>query len=314
MLSPRRWQLRRLRDHVVIAGSGRLTRGYLQLLRKHHPDVGVVVVTEEVDELQQQELAQTFGATVIRGDITQEFLLRQLRLLKARKILLFGDDDFQTFEAASRIVALRPSVASRIVLHCHNLRFLRSMQQTALVRQFESFNAYHLAATGLVKDHLLNHFHRTDMRDVVVLAGFGRFGQTILEEINAHAAGEVAVVAIIDGDAQRRMLVVEEQQRVDGDYRRIVVEGDIADPKVWQQLADSVDLGQGEPVIVLGTGHTEQNLRSAIWLKERFPSASVHVRTNGKSRFAQEMGAEHGIYDISISQLVEDYLPREWLG
>ena len=153
-----------------------------------------------------------------------------------------------------------------------------------------------------------------DRRDVVVLAGFGRFGQTILEELQIHAAGEMATVAVIDTDAKRRVLVVDEQERIEGSYQREIVEGDIADPDVWRRLSTNVDLSVGEPIIVLGTGNTAQNLRAGIWIKNNYPRAVVHVRTNGKSRLAAEVGKEYDINSISMTALVEQHMPAEWLA
>ena len=314
VLTPERWQLRRLRDHIVIAGDGRLPHYYLQVLRQHNPDIPVVLVTDSPDSTDVRELASSFNVIVIAGEIESQHLLRRLRISRARKILLFGSNDYQSFEAAARMIERRPAVADRIVLHCHNLRFLRAMQQTALVNQITSFNVYHLAAAGLVQEQLLLHFRKTEARDVVVLAGFGRFGQTILEELQKHAAGEVATVAVIDTDAERRMLVVAEQDRIGGGYEREVMEGDIANPEVWFRLAEKVDLAQGEPVIVLGTGNTAQNLRTAMWLKRNYPKALVYVRTNGKSRVAAAVGAEFDINSISMTQLLEDHMPDEWLS
>jgi len=148
---------------------------------------------------------------------------------------------------------------------------------------------------------------------VVVLAGFGRFGQTILEELQIHAAEEMDIVAVIDTDAKRRILVVDEQERIEGSYQREVLEGDIADPDVWHRLGEIVDLAVGEPVIVLGTGNTAQNLRAGIWIKKNYPKAVVHVRTNGKSRLAAAVGAEYDINSISMNALVEQHMPAEWI-
>jgi hypothetical protein len=143
-------------------------------------------------------------------------------------------DDFLAYEAASKVLRQFPSLGSRIVLHCHNLRFLRSMADTTVAKQCTTFNAYHLAASGLVRHTLVDHFRSTATRDVVVIAGFGRFGQTILEELEASAENELDQVILIDVDAYRRVLVAEEQQRMAGNYERMILQGDISHPDVWR--------------------------------------------------------------------------------
>ena len=308
------WQLRRLSDHIVIVGGGNLTLTYLRVLRRKWPDVTVVVLVDAIDAIRRQELEQIFCVKVVVGDATHEFMLRQLRLRRARRVVLLPDDSFQAFEATSKILRLYPSVESRIVLHSHNLRFLRTMQTTTIGQRCIGFNCYHLAASGLVRDHLLQHFEHTGVQDVVVLAGFGRFGQTILEELQNHAAGEFGTVGIIDIDAERRVLVVQEQGYLSEDYHRMVVQGHVGHPDVWRELAESVDLSVSEPTVILGTGNPEENLRAAMWVKRRWPNALVFARTNDVSMFATDVGREHGINSISITQLVEENIPDSWLA
>jgi hypothetical protein len=180
-------------------------------------------------------------------------------------------------------------------------------------RRCASFNCYHLAASGLVRDYLLQHFQHTGVKDVVVLAGFGRFGQTILEELQNHAAGEVSTVGLIDLDAERRVLVVQEQGHLSEDYRRVVVQGHVGHPEVWRKMSEAVDLSRSEPTVILGTGSPEENLRAAMWVKQRWPNALVFARTNDVSVFATDVSREHDINSISITKLVEDNIPDSWL-
>ena len=294
-----------------MVGSGELTISYLRVLRRQQPKQAVVVVDDLVDAVREQELQQTYGAHVVVGNITHEFLLGELGLKRASRVVLLGEDYFQGFEAASMILRRFPQ--TRITLHCHNRRFLRAMQDTTVARHSTTFNYYHLAAESLVRDHLISHFRKTANRDSVVLAGFGRFGQTILEELQAQAINEIDLVAVIDIDAQRRVLVAEEQEKLGTGYERVVFEGDISNPEVWQNLAGSLDLASNEPTVIFGTGSTEDNLRTALWIKQNHANALVFARTNDKSELALEVGAEHDIHCISLRQLVEDNIPQDWL-
>ena len=314
VISPDRWHLRRIQNHTIVFGSGRLTVSYLRLLQRTAPLTKVIVVDTEFDPVREQELQQKFSAITLVGDLTHEYLLQQLRLNKAQRVLLFGDNDFQAFEAAQRILEIAPHLDQNLILHCHNLRFMRSLQHTELATQCDIFNIYHLAATGFVRDHLIDHFHRTETRDVVVMAGFGRFGQSVLEELQTIGAEEIEHVAVIDIDADRRVLVADEQEKIGSDYQRTVFQGDIAHPTVWEQLTNTVDLNKAEPTVILGTGAEQDNLRTALWIKGRYKNALIYARTNDISKFALAVGNEHGIKSISITQLVEDHIPERWLS
>jgi hypothetical protein len=102
-----RWHLRRLTDHIVVVGAGSLTLTYLRVLRRRWPVVPVVVLADAVEPTRRQELEQAFNVRVLVGDPTHEFMLRQLRLRRARRIVLLPDDNFEAFEAASKMLHLR---------------------------------------------------------------------------------------------------------------------------------------------------------------------------------------------------------------
>jgi voltage-gated potassium channel Kch len=313
-LAPRSWQLRRMRDHVIVFGSGELTLSYLRVLRSHDSKVPVVVVSRNSRAMDIEEFRQGFDAVVIQGDITHEFFLKQLRLEHASKIMLFGEDSLRSYEAASIMTRMVPGIGHKVVIHCGSLRFMRAMDETRVAQACQTFNSYHLAASGLVRNHLLRHFRDTRPKDVVILAGFGRFGQTILEQLQERAVDELDTVVIIDQDARRRVMVADEQMDFSGNYRRELLEGDISHPDVWEQVRQKVKLDSEDTVVVLGTGYEAQNLRTALWIRKKYPRAKVIARSAKESVFATEVGEEHDIISISIAQLVEENIPGNWMN
>ena len=312
-LAPQSWQLRRIKDHIVIVGANELALSYLRVLRKQQPNVSVIIVCKQLEQSEEGEFKQAYNCTVVVGDITHEYFLKQLRLHLAQKVLLLGSNSLRNYEAASVMTRLHNGIGEKVIIHCANLRFMRAMANTRVAQQCQTFNTYHLAASGLVQNHLIDHFHETKPKDTVVLAGFVRFGQTILEELLLRAANEMDTVAIIDIDAHRRLLVADEQMEFSGNYRRVLVEGDISHPDVWEQMRQQVRLDSDDTVVVLGTGREEENLRTALWIRARFPHAKVIARSSKESYFATEVGEEHDIVSISITQLVEEHIPVDWL-
>lgn len=315
-MAPQSWKLRRMKDHVIVVGSGELSLSYLRVLRRHQPRAAVLVVSlKEPDQATRDEFHNGYGATVVVGDITHEYFLRQLRVSRARKILLLSDNSLRSYEAASTLISMVHGISSRIVIHCARLRFMRAMENTRVAKTCETFNTYHLAASGLVRNHMLQHFRESREKDVVVIAGFGRFGQTILEELQRNAIDELATVVIIEQDAHRRVMVAEEQMAFAHGYRREVYEGDISHPEVWRQFQESVDFQRNgsNAVFVLGTGREEDNLRTALWIRRKYADALVIARSSKESRFADEVSEENNIISISINQLVEENIPHSWI-
>lgn len=313
-LAPQGWKFRRIKNHIVVVGANELTLSYLRVLRKHDIHTPVIVVSKQLEKSTAEELEQSFAASVIIGDITHDFFIKQLQLEHVKKILLLGNDSLRSYEAASNILNLFPNIGKKVVIHCGNLRFMRAMSTSRVAKECQTFNTYHLAALGLVHNHLLQHFQQTKPKDVVILAGFGRFGQTILEELQDKASEELDTVVIVDKDAHRRVMVADEQMEFTGNYHRALFEGDISHPDVWRKLQIEANLGVKDTVVVLGTGREEDNLRTALWIKYKFPRTKVIARSSKESRFATEVAKEHDIVSISITQLVEENIPKDWLG
>ena len=223
------------------------------------------------------------------------------------------EDNFQSYDAANKILKRYPNLENKIIIHCNSIRFMRSMSGSLVAKSCITFNSYQLSAIGLTNGHLINHFLKTKPKDVVVIAGFGLFGQSVLEELSQYAKKEIDTVAIIDKDAHRRVLVVDEQLKLTAFTKREVLEGDISNPEIWDKLCQNVDLANSEPIIILGTGSAEENLRSSIWLRDKYPKALIIARSHQPSQFAQEIGLQYGINSVSITQLVKENFPRTWL-
>lgn len=313
-LRPQAWALRRLRDHVIVVGDDELALSYLRELRRRQPRVAVVVVCGG-DPVRRLELQEDFGALAVNGDVTNEYFLRKLRARRARKILLLDDNSLRSYEAASILLHMAPGIGPRVVIHCNSLRFMRAMENTHVAKSCETFNSYHLAASGLVRSHLLHRFQATGGKDVVVLAGYGRFGQTVLEELQIRAPDELHTVILIDNDLHRRVMVADEQFDFADGIQRKLFEGDISHPEVWDRVRAGTPLKRdADAVFVLGTGREEENLRTALWIRRRAPNAMIIARSSRQSRFAHEVGEEHDIISISINQLVEEHIPDSWLA
>lgn len=306
--------LRRLRGHVVVVGAGRMTELYLRRLRIHRPRVPVVVIGEAHDASALEDLRLTFRAQVVVGDITSIAMLERLRLARAARVLLLGEDDFTNLDAASRILAVAPELDRRLIVHVGDLRFLRSMATSKLAGRCTVFNGHQIAAAHLVDAHLLAHFRRTEPQDVVVLAGFGRFGQTVLDELQRRAAGAFERVIIVDLDGRRARAEFDDEVGVLPGYVLDVVEGDLRDPGVWREVEARLGSELEAPVFVVGSGVDRIDLRIALGIARRHADAYVVARSEKQWTFAEEVSAEAGIHTVSVARLVTESMPSSWFG
>ena len=97
----------------MVVGDGELAISYLRVLREHNRKIPIVVVSNSSSATLHEEFKQSFGAVVVSGDITHEFFLRELRIERARRILLLNDNSLRSYEAASVLLNLVPGIAAR---------------------------------------------------------------------------------------------------------------------------------------------------------------------------------------------------------
>ncbi|MCZ6502245.1 MAG: NAD-binding protein [Gammaproteobacteria bacterium] len=306
-----RW-LRNISGHVVLIGADDVAQIILEKLKELNPKTPVVIVDREISSSRARELTERYKSKVLTGDFTNEFFLSTLRLSRAKRVILASKKDFDNFEAASKILDMRPDFGSRIVVHCNRLRFMRMLKSSRVVKNCIAFNSNHLAAQYLVKNDMMAHFKSTGDLDTVVLAGFGRFGQTVLEELLELAQDEICDIGIIDIDAHRRILVAKEQKEISKDINLHVLQSEIGHPEVWQQLERLIDLHEREPLVLIATGVDDENLRTSLWLKKKYPNAKVMVRTARPSHFAESVCQAAGIQVFGLSEIIHDSMPDEW--
>ena len=311
-LRPPVWHIRSVKNKIVIIGGGELTLGFLNRITASGNARRAVVIVYESQHPHFHELRSYRGVKVFVVSGDQVHRIKRYPLHKASRFLLLSDKDEINLEVASILLEHDPTLGPKIVYHVSNLRFLRILADSKVVRQCTTFNQYELAATQLARQQLMRRFKETTYRDTVVLAGFGRFGQSILEQLELHASGAFSRVAIIDREAKQQALIADEQVVTERKYSRHTYEGDINDPQVWKRLFREVVSGKEEPVFVITTGDDQTNLRCAIWLRQQFKNALIISRTLAPSSFAKGVCEQHDVVSVNTAELVEASIPHAW--
>ncbi len=312
LLAPLTLRMRRLRDHTVVAGCSRLAGLYLQRLRELDARAPVVLVEVNAQHPRLPEVRAHFRATVVHGDIRSRPTVLRLQLSHARRVLLLTGDDFANLDAAARILEHAPALAGRVEVHISDIGLLRTLRQIQSTPGCEFFNAHQIAAEHLVREHLIARFHSTPQRDLVVLAGFGRFGQTVLDQLQQHATDCFGEVIILDLQATRLALGFADQVGFRDGYERELVDDDLTDPRVWERLEQAHSLSTSEPVLIIGAGDDSENLRVALRLASRYPEAYIVARSFHRSRFAEKLARHAGIKLFAVAELITQGIPEDW--
>jgi hypothetical protein len=312
IISPLTLRIRPLSDHVVLGGAGRLTMLYVKKLRERDRRRTIVVVERTPNHPSLAELRSSYRALILNGDITSDETLRRLRLKRAQRVMLLTGDDFANLDSAAKIVKLAPGLSDRVVVHVADLGFMRDTAESSVARACEIFNGHEFAAIHLVQSHLVQRFHGTPDRDLVILAGFGRFGQTVLDQLQQHAGGRFGSVILIDGVASRNARFFDDQVGFEDGYDRLVIDGDLLDAAIWARVGEAVEAHGGDPVVIMGSGNDGTNLHAALLVRRRHPSAYVIVRSFRASPFTADIATESGLHAFSLAELIEDGMPDAW--
>ena len=307
-INPERWRLRGLRDHIVLGGCSRLSLLFLQRLRAAGNRCPVVIVDESTDH-KYAAIARGHRARWLTGNVTRDDTIDALALESARRVLLLTGDDFANLDAASKMLEVAPRLRERMAVHVADLRFKRLMGDAVAAHVF---NIYQIAAVELVETAILPYFERTEFRDTVVFAGFGRLGQTILDELQRRAPESMASVVIIDTEASERTLVFDEQIGFAEGYTRHVIDGDANDLGVWRQAESVGEFADRAPAFLLVSGSDALNLRVAMRLAHRYPDSAILARNYFRSPFAQTLSTRAGFETFSLAELIHDSFPADW--
>ncbi|MGI9627253.1 MAG: NAD-binding protein, partial [Longimicrobiales bacterium] len=330
--NPRWWRFRGLKDHIVVVGMGQIGVLYLEALRRVEPKRRVLVVDRRPDHVNVIAAQARHGALFLNGDIRKRALREALRLQRAAGVVLITGNDLTNLVAATDILADHPRLRHRIVAHVGDGHFERTVEgsftapdenggkgRTHLMGR-RLFNAHRIAADELVQQRLSVHFKQTRSPDIVVLAGFGRFGQTILERLQKYAADEFSDVVILDRVANMKRRQFADQIGFAGNYKCEAIETDLKDPDTWSQVNETVATARAKldddpsVIFVLSTDDDPLNLRTALMLRQRDPEAHIVVRCFADSSLTSQLSTE-GRFDVfGVSSLLRDALEERHRG
>jgi len=313
-IKPERFRLRHMRNHVVIVGCGRLAMLYLERLREAEPSTPVLVVDNRLDNPYAQAASERFHADVLTADIASEPVIDSLRLKKAKRLVVLTGDDYVNLDTATNAIRIAPHLATETLIHISDLRLLRVVEDVELLQQATKFNSYRRAAEFLVAEKLLPHFHETETQDIVVLAGFGRFGQSVLDQLQRRAAGKFGRVIVIDRDGDLPTMVFAEQVGFQPGYEWQLLAENLQHPRTWQHVAEKINGDRQAPVFLLGSGDDSVNIRTALWLSRKYPEAKILARCFRKSTFAQQVSGECDFEVVSTAELLLSGMESGWFG
>jgi Trk K+ transport system NAD-binding subunit len=312
------FERRRLRDHFVVAGLGKLGIDFMTALRSWAPKQTLVAVSRDAEKAAGNHVRRHFGARAFAADIKHKSAFHPLSLERARGVALLTDDDLLNLEVAFRLAHQHPQL--NVIAHVSDIaleRAVNELEPSAVHQRVHLFNAHRIAAEHLYEHYLSSYFRETAAKDVVVVAGFGRFGQSIVEFLEGEAGTELAGVIITDRSARTSLRTFQAQVRVERAVPRAAIDGDLLDPETWNAIGRELESLKAPPVFVIGCDDDRVNLRSAMYARRRWPEARIFVRCQNASSFTDSLGSRCDFTTLSIDAVVTEALKAaqlEWFG
>ena len=317
LLRPGWIQRQALRDHIIVVGVGRLGELFLESLYAVEKNPRVLLVdTQESQRLLAKARTQ-YGAPYVCADIRNVSTLDMLALDRAKGVALLTGDDLVNLEAAWAVLEAEPKMS--IVAHIDDMRMKREMDRLmgdTEGQRIRAFNMHHMAAERLYEQHLAPRFQKTAALDAVVLVGFGRFGQTMLEHLRREASDELERVVVVDRTAKNAVAAFNMQTQETA-FPVDVVDGDAEDPTVWDQLDALLKDVAHPPVFIFGTDNDSLNFRLAMLLRKRSRSLEIFVRCFHESRFSAQISEHYRIHVMALEQMMHEALEeqqKEWFA
>jgi voltage-gated potassium channel Kch len=309
------WARRRsLRGHLILVGAGRVGLAYLQAVRAVEPDRPVLLVDRGRTEVPRGEAERMGNVEWIEADVRRPATLDALGIDGADRMVVVTDDDLVNLEASWAAQERRGDLP--IAVHVADLTLLRPVNR--LTREMSRgsgelerfplvFNTHRIGALHLYDRFLHPHFQETGYRDVLVLAGFGRFAQTILELLRVTAADELQRVVVVDAEADRKVRQFGADVPIDA-FDMVTVTGGPDDPGTWEQVEKALEGIEATPVYLLADSSEVVNFRVAMLLRSRLSEPRIFARCFHRTLFAESLAQQ-----VSFELLAFDEVLREAL-
>ncbi|MEE3326846.1 MAG: NAD-binding protein [Myxococcota bacterium] len=310
------------RNHIVVAGGGRVARAVVDRCREVFPGVSILVVEKNLTDSQEAHFSALKRVHLIGADMAERDTHAALRVEQAKCLFLITNDELVNVETA---VQYKDDFKARDSLPMLvRVADLDLMERANAILGSETWepcvNIHRSVAQKICRDSI-DYMRQTAGKETLVFTGFGRFSQTYLRQFIAlRGVEQIESMVIIDLDAelcwQRFLYSLSEEQREQLDRIPVLRKtGRQEDPRMWHPLLDEHGRNgesDGKLVILLGTNEDQANFKTAMRVRDQKPDAYVMFRMFGASRFSRQVASEMNLNLVDIEKELNEQI-RFWV-
>jgi hypothetical protein len=311
------------RNHIVVAGGGRVARAVVDRCRVEFPGKQIVVVEKEVTDSQEAHFGPLKRVHLIGADLTERETHEALRIARAECLLLITDDELTNVETAVQYQEgfKRGGSSLPILVRVSDLDLMERANAILGTQEWQPCVNIHQSVAQKICHDSLEYMHEAKGKETLVFTGFGRFSRTYLRQFIAlRGIDQIESMVIIDPEAEFcwqkffHGLPAEQKEQINQIpvLRKMGLQ---QDPRMWHPLLD--DHGSnGEPggklVILLGTNDDQANFKAAMRVRDQKPEAYVMFRMFGASQFARQVSDEMDLTLVDIEEELHEQI-RLWV-
>lgn len=305
----------RLRHHIVLIGLDRVGMRYLDAVREVDPERWVLAVDTDLNH--RSALADRLDRRTLfaHRDVTEPRQRPFLRLEHADGVIVASGDDLVNLEVAWELASAYPTLPICALVGDIGLR--RGSESVRRTGSPTLFNMHRMVAAHLYRTGLQAHFQNTQGLDTVVIAGFGRFGQTIAEYLHHEAFPELSQIVVVDLHAQAHAARFTLQTGADCLAPDDVLDGDMTDPTTWKRVDAALRQPKQSPVRILCAEHDDLNLQTAMLLRRQQATGRIFVRVFHDGPYVRAMAERYDFEVLAVDHTLAEAFAerhREWFG
>lgn len=305
---------RRLNDHVILIGSSGAANAYAEAIHQSDSSRLILRVDHQAD-LEPSFDEARFGRRLplLRGDVRFAKTLEVAGLSKAFRVIFFTDSDLVNLKGAWSSLHHFPEIP--VAAHVTDSALLRPVNRLLRSQRQQVgnspvplvFSTHRIGALHLYEQFIHPYFESTGYRDVVVIAGFGHYSQTILELLCAMAEEELDQIIIVDRAAAKAF----RQLRSDVDIGQLdisTVDGELEDPDTWLRCREKINMGSATPLFLLNSADESVNYKVAMLLRAQSLKSKIFLCCFHNTVFAQSLSLELNVEVIATEELLSQAL------
>ncbi len=275
--------LRSLKNHIIIVGAGKVGAHVVQAITTQYPWRRIVVIDANPDTPGLNELRRMRRVKVIIADATSKNGILTAKVETASHVFVLTGDDIVNIDVATTAMGACEDVKDRtppmIYAHVSDVRFSHQIA-THFKQSYKDhvsfINIFQLAARELLEDSLRTdatghtplalHLNRPTL---FLIAGFGRFGQALLDELTRRFHGRQDVAyRIIDSRGEQAWADYfrrSDTLSLECDYTpmRPPLQDDILSERVSEEIRSTLKNGW-DVNLLISTDNDIRNLQLAL--------------------------------------------------